>query len=153
MRIHKLIIIGWIVYITAFFIPWSGKPFGGWLLGWFWLVIDVGPVTNFLSTLQLGIKEIASIAAILAGFMMLGSPLFLYLIKKDFYGWNQYVPLAAFILAIIAFILKIIIFVNMQSGMSALYITGNAVWLTAFGLVYAGFKQQLHYIKTHVLQA
>lgn len=147
MRIHKLIIIGWIVYIAAFFIPWSVKPFGGWLPGWFWLVIDVAPFSQLLSTLQFGLKELASTAAILAGFMMLGSPLFLYLINKGYYGWHQYVPLFAFIFAALSACFKIYYFTETLQGISFLIIFGNAVWVTSFGLVWKGFQLQLQYIK------
>lgn len=84
---------------------------------------------------------------------MLGSPLFLYLIKRGYYGLHQYVPLIAFICAALSASFKVYHFTDTQQGTNFLFIFGNAVWVTAYGLVWKGFQLQLQYIKTHFLHA
>jgi len=151
MRIDKLILVAWLVFLVSFIIPWTAKPFGGWLLGWFWIMLDVVPAFTLVEKFSLA--GLSGLLSFLAMLIMLASPLYIYFLKNGFDGFYKHLPLIAFVFALLSSSYRIYYFSSKHPPVDGLYILGNAVWVVSFGLLWKGFKQQLDYIKSHFLKA
>jgi len=110
---------------------------------------------QFLSLLTGEVFKIQNFAATLSTFAsicMLISPLLIYFAKKGEQGVYCYIPIIGLIFAATGSVLKIIT-MGSSDGFGVIYVIANIIWVTAFFLVWKGFKEQLQYIKTHYLTA
>lgn len=153
MQTDKLIYSGWGLYLVSLVMPWSARPFSGWLPGGFWQLIDLPPFLYALMMKQSGLKEIAATLAIMAGLIMWMSPLILYFLKRGTRGIYAYLPVVALIFAFLASGIKIYYYAATFSPLAFLYVLGNMVWVVSFALLCSGFIRQIAYIKNNVLPA
>ncbi|WP_455207197.1 hypothetical protein [Kaarinaea lacus] len=143
MGANKYIIAGWALYLASIIMPWSVKPFGGWLFGWFWQIADFFPFFRFVTLEQFGWLELSGTMAILAGMAMWVSPLFLYLLNKGVIETSGLVPLLSFILALASGAIKIVFIAEHDPPLGILYVLGNLLWIASFWILYIGFKKQV----------
>jgi hypothetical protein len=153
MGANKYIIVGWVLYLASFIVPWSEKPFGGWLYGWFWQITDLFPFFRLVTFEQFGWLEVSSTMAILAGITMWISPLFLYLLNKGVIETSGFVPLLSFIMALGSGAIKILFVADYHPPLGLLYVSGNLLWIASFWLLYLGFNKQIKLLKDKVTQA
>ena len=144
MGVNKYIIAGWALYLASYILPWSIKPFGGWLHGWYWQLADLLPFFRLITFEQFGWLELSSTMAIIAGLTMWISPLFLYLLNKGVIETSGFVPLLSFILALAAGAIKIIYIADYDPPLGVLYVFGNLLWIASFWMLYTGFAKQIH---------
>ena len=153
MGANRYIIAGWGLYLASFITPWSEKPFGGWLYGWFWQITDLFPFFRLITFEQFGWLEVSSTMAVLAGMAMWISPMFLYLLNKGVIETSGFVPLFSFILALGSGAIKIAFIADYSSPLGLLYAVGNLLWIASFWLIYIGFAKRTVYLKDNVVKA
>ncbi len=150
---NSMIYAAWFLYLVSLIMPWSDRPFSGWLGGWLWQLTDLFPFIHLITAQHAGAKEIASTLAITAGLNMWLSPLLLYALNRGAKHRYAYIPLFGFACACLAFGLKIYYMKNEFEPIQGLYIVGNLVWMASFMLLSAGFTQHLKSLKQNILRA
>ena len=129
--------------MASIFLPWSVKPIGGWLFGWFWQMADFFPFFRLVTLEQFSWLEVSSTMAIIAGMTMWISPLFLYLLNKGVIEISGFVPLLSFILALASGAIKIGFITDHDPPLGILYVFGNLLWIASFWLLYLGFMKRI----------
>jgi hypothetical protein len=143
MQANKYILSGWALYLASMIVPWSDKPFGGWLYGWFWQMTDFFPFFRLITLEQFGWLELSSTMAIIAGMTMWLSPMFLYLLNKGVIEIFAFVPLWSLVLALASGAIKIAFIADYDPPLGILYVFGNLLWIASFWMLYTGFTKQI----------
>jgi len=143
MGANKHILAGWGLYLASYILPWSVKPFGGWIFGWYWQLADLLPFFRLVTLEQFGWLELSSTMAVIAGLTMWISPMFLYLLNKGVIETSGFVPLLSFLLALGSGTIKMAFITDHQPPLGILYVVGNLIWIASFYLLYVGFFKKI----------
>jgi len=143
---NKLIYTGWALYIISLIIPWSDKPFSGWLLGWFWQGINFFPFYRLVTFQEAKIDHIGAYTLFLSVIIMFISPLLLILLNRSASKYYGYIIEAGFILAISSFC-AVFIYLKPIPSPILLFLFGYCVYVSSFGVLSIGFVKQISYLK------
>lgn len=144
--INKLIYAGWLLYIISLVIPWSGRPFGGWLSGWFWQVVYFFPFFRFVTLQEANIEHIGAYALSLSVIIMFVSPLLLILLNRRPRKYYGYVIWIGFVLAVFS-LCAVIFGPNAIPSPFWLFMLGYSIYVGSFAVLSIGFGKQTSFLK------
>ncbi len=139
---NKLIYTGWVLYIISLIVPWSGRPFGGWLSGWFWQGISFFPFYRLVTFQEAKIGYIGAYTLSLSIIIMFASPILLILANRRASKYYVYLVEAGFVLAISSFFGMFVYFEPIPSPI-LLFVFGYCIYVGAFGVLSLGFARQI----------
>lgn len=145
-RINKWIVLGWMFFLVSLFIPWTAKPFGGTLGGWYWIVMDFFPFFYLVSFTEVKVEHISAYLLSLSVIIMLASPLLLYLLNRTYNKLHANIILLGFFLALGAFFFE---FFQPKEIPPPDSVIGYLTYVCAYAMLAAGFIKHAFYVQSN----